>query len=699
MEFKKILDKYGFLLLLIVSVFASYFQSLRAFFQQDEWLAFNRLIILKNSSFIEKILNIFTPTAGHYTPLNLFALYVAFSAFTINYLGYALLSLILHIVIVLLVYWLVKRLLSDNFLAFLAALLFGVLAATYQATSWVIADLGTHFATIGGLLSVIFFVKFIQEKRDKFLISSLVSLIISLLFKEITIALFLLLPAALIYFKNEKKEIRKTLTAFFATGFIFVLFRVLIFIEALKRPSVLTSVESAGGISFISGSLISNLIFMPINGFVQLFIPGNILADLGYFIAGLFSKDMVPEKGTTMYDLFIFNNIIPAFDLIFCLFVLFATFFICKRKRDLFKGRILISSILFFAANLLIFAISPERNTLGTIIDSRYLYFVAVSGVVFLITLLSLVFNKRIKILIAVLLLVLFNNFLLNRQLNDFVKVSRVRSDILQTLKSSHPKLPGKAVFYSESDKSFYGLAEDERILPFQSGFGQTLLVWYQTSEHFPLDFFKNRFLWEINDQGFRQSGGRGFGYFRDFNLMAKTIAAENISPYDVIGFSFNSATEEIKDKTPEVQGRLEGFLAKKSLIPQESFDVSASANREDSFFTKDGNRSSFWDSKLTYDKPQFFLIDLKKEHNIAEVNIDSYNNKNQNQVGYRVLLSKDQNDWQEVFSAERYTPDKNGMVALYFKPQNARYVKIEQIGFHPFASWVINEINIYEVQ
>ena len=76
---------------------------------------------------------------------------------------------------------------------------------------------------------------------------------------------------------------------------------------------------------------------------------------------------------------------------------------------------------------------------------------------------------------------------------------------------------------------------------------------------------------------------------------------------------------------------------------------------------------------------------------------IDSYNNKNQDKVGYRVFLSDDGKDWQEVFYAKRYPPDEKGLVDLYFEPQASRYIEIRQVGFHRFAPWVVHELEVYE--
>ena len=81
----------------------------------------------------------------------------------------------------------------------------------------------------------------------------------------------------------------------------------------------------------------------------------------------------------------------------------------------------------------------------------------------------------------------------------------------------------------------------------------------------------------------------------------------------------------------------------------------------------------------------------------IAQVRIDSYNNRDQNKVGYSVLLSDDGQAWRQVFYAKRYPPSSDGFTDLFFEPQFTRFIKLEQKGGHQFANWVIHELNVYE--
>jgi hypothetical protein len=116
-----------------------------------------------------------------------------------------------------------------------------------------------------------------------------------------------------------------------------------------------------------------------------------------------------------------------------------------------------------------------------------------------------------------------------------------MRSEILTTIKKTYPNLLPKAVFYTESNSSYYGLPEKDKIMPFQSGFGQTLLAWYYKDEMFPKEFFNDRFLWEIKDQGYREFSNRGFGYYRDIDLLKSTVLEYKIPKESIYAFSWDS--------------------------------------------------------------------------------------------------------------------------------------------------------------
>ena len=96
-----------------------------------------------------------------------------------------------------------------------------------------------------------------------------------------------------------------------------------------------------------------------------------------------------------------------------------------------------------------------------------------------------------------------------------------------------------------------------DKIPPFQSGFGQTLLASYWKQEQYPKEFYENRFLWDITSQGYKEVNNTGFGYYRDFSALKLAISQNKISAQSVIAFSYSSRDKRLQDISEEVKQRL----------------------------------------------------------------------------------------------------------------------------------------------
>lgn len=668
-----------------------YLRILWGFFQQDEWLSFAYRFLAQESGFIGTLKDSFAPSVGHYQPLNSLIINILFSLFKVHYFPYAIVSLILHLTNVYLVYRLAKNYFKEIKAAVIVSLIFGVSAATFQATSWVLADIGVHFSTLFAILSVSALLNFSRTSPKTAFRKTIIFLIISLLFKEISIGLFAFIPLVILFSKkisNKKEYIFKALVV----ACIYVVIRVaMIFLPiSYSRDTLATESQPINMIVY-------NLITLPAKGLTQSIVPQRFLVGQANFFVKFLPERITGAPDTPSYDLFVQNKVLEAVTFLNFM-AIFGVFFILLKKNKnsvLMKASLL--AALFVFVNSPVFALAPERSGRIFIIDSRNLYLLAVGSSFVVYCLLATIFSKRKIFFTAAFSVVLaLNIYGLNKELIEVSSNGIVRRNILQKIYSANPTLPGKVVFYTESNSSLYGLSDKEKILPFQSGFGQTLLVWYQPTEKFPREFFKNRFLWEIADQGYKLVEDRGFGYFRDFELLSKTINKENIPIDFVIAFRYDSQGQEIEDMTMEVRGRLRGYLARKKEIKMSEVSLGVSANPKDINFVRDERRETFWNSKIPYANPQYIEIFLDKKSKVAQVQIDSYNNKDQNEVGYRISLLGDDGIWHEVFYAERYPPNKDGIVNLYFEPKVTSRVKIEQVGYHIYASWAVHELKIY---
>lgn len=529
--------------ILILIVLLSYLPSLGAYFQQDEWLAFSRLITLKSSSIYQSISNIFAPTTGHYTPLNLIVLFIEYSLFGLNFNGYILMSIFWHLLTVMLIYALSLRLFKNKTLSFFLALTFGVLASTYQATGWVIADIGTHLSAIVVLVSLLIYFKFIESGKPAHFYISIVILFVSLLFKENAIATFIVYPFGLFLLGNEKIKKARYYVLPFVFLAIFIAFR-LIITKIAPVQGVLISP------SIISSDRVYNLISLPPKMFVQSIFSAQVLLFLAKVLATNIYSFVRPELaiGTWQFDVFVEQVVLEVVTITLFIVITVLSLINLRRKYDKPFSRLFLFWFIFSLINSFVFVLSPERVGRITIVDSRNLYLVSI-GVVFALGSFRYQFagHKRMMILIFG-TFIITNIYLLYSTQKNFILDGKTRKGILNTIKYNHPTLPKKVLFYTVSDRSYYGVPSQEKILPFQSGFGQTLLIWYYPDMKFPREFLENRYLWEIRDQGYKEVGEYGFGYFRDKELLKTTLKSYNLPTDSVIGLSWDSSTNKLSD-------------------------------------------------------------------------------------------------------------------------------------------------------
>ena len=140
---------------------------------------------------------------------------------------------------------------------------------------------------------------------------------------------------------------------------------------------------------------------------------------------------------------------------------------------------------------------------------------------------------------------------------NALYNIGNLRIEILNSIKKSYPTLPEKVIFYTDSNKSYYGLPDEDKIIPFQSGLGQTLLLWYYSDEKFSKVFFENKYLWGILSDGYKEIDDRGLGYFRDFERLKNAVNDNNLNPESVIAFRWDYYTNTLTDITREIRSKL----------------------------------------------------------------------------------------------------------------------------------------------
>lgn len=525
--------------------FFSYINILNGFFQQDEWYGFSEFALRIGSSFGDLLKYIFAPSVVHFTPFTLAFLEAFLSAFGMNYQLAAIFSIAENLIVVILVYVLLKQIFKDRVSAGIGALIFASFASGYQATAWVMADVATHGATIFGIISIIQFLKYLERGVKNHFIFSLIALLVSIMFKEITLGLFLvMLFLAWSYGKRSKKErwsISKVVVIF---GILYVVGRMVMIPFVTLKPGSMLIVQSQS-----YPKLIYNTLVIPIKAIIQTFVPLTILLGISRQVATVFPVNVRSLMGTTEFEVFVLKRVFETISLSASLII--AALIILKRNKQ--KAAFL--GLFWIIANSLIFSLASERSGAIFVIDSRYLYFPGIGAAILFTDILKNYLTKNKIVFWFLLLTILIPNiYYLNSDINLITERGELRNKILVHIRDIYPDLPDKTVFYVRSNQPYYGLPETLKIPPFQSGFGQTLLVWYYPIEKFPKEFFQNRFLWEIDSQGYKEAGNRGFGYFREEDLLKQAVKEYDIPMDSVFAFDWNGNMNILSDITKEVR-------------------------------------------------------------------------------------------------------------------------------------------------
>lgn len=546
---RKHLDYFNiFLIILLVLTFFVYLPIFRVFFQQDEWTTFGRFFAARGSDPVKTIQVFFTPTVGHYVPLTQFFTYLYFQIFKINPSGYALESLGAHLLIVFLVYKLSSKIFSNRIDSILTAGFFALNASSHQATSWLVADINTHFSTIFALLSVISLLNW----RKVWL--SIVFLVTALLFKETPIGLFLILPLGVYLFSRDSPVNKFRITVkMLSSGFLYFIFRVsMIF---LQKTSVADKLVTRSQSIY---EILVNLFTFPTKILAQLFMPTRLLLSLARSFVRILPQTLTGLQGTTAFDKFVEGTALQIIYWFIFIAMLVGVYILVNKIRDMESKKAIIFGLSFLFVNSLIYVLSPGRPGNIPDVDSRNLYFPLIGVSIFIISFIRLLFKRRTVTLVAVSILLMSVHVIwLTKELNNLTKAGQEQKTILEQVKRENPVLSPKTIFYMESDKPFYGMADNQKIFPFQMNLGFVLIVWYWPTEKFPKSFGnQTKFLYGLTEEDYREDEGRGIGYFRDFQSLQTAVLKYNLPKESIIAYHYDSGTKRTINITKEIRAK-----------------------------------------------------------------------------------------------------------------------------------------------
>lgn len=537
-------------LLLFVTIavwFISYSHVPFLFFQQDELFGFGQFI-LQGQRIVLSGLGLHATV--HFVPVTMSLSYFIYSLFDLKPEIYNIVGLFFHTSNGVLIYLLTQKILKNKLYSFLSVILFFSSNAAAELVMWPVINLNTISLTFS-LFAIYWLVKKEQERgylkiSDAILISVL--FLLAVFSVEYAAGMIFLIPFSAILLNKNKKisQILSSLLPFFIAVGVYLTVR---FIPLVFSPqsTILASGEKVG--LFIK---ILRLLSFPFIYIAQIFFGEKILINISQFFSSFFFGN---TTNTQFAESTIYKYV--AFFVGLITIAIIIRIIRTAKMKNVIHSKYLILFLFFIIFSSFPFIFVPGKGF--SIFPSRYLYFGSVGyGLVVTISLYVLLHTRRKKKAIILLLLIVmaivFGTAENSQKGIILYNSGKTRQFILETIKNDYPIVSKKVIFYTESNKSYYGLPDEDKTLPFQSGLGQTLLLWYYKSDNLPKSFFEDNFLWDITSQGYKEIQGRGFGYFRDYLLLIKTLKEYNLTSDSVIAFSWDDSNKTLTNITKKIR-------------------------------------------------------------------------------------------------------------------------------------------------
>lgn len=283
-EIRKIATSSYALILYLLLIFLLLFSpSIENYFVGDDftWLRWAS-DCQDNCSPIGRIISYFTDSSGFFfRPGTKLYFYLMHSIFWLNQTVYHIVSLFLHFTVVVMFFFLARKVLASKYLAFLASFFFLISSGFSEAVFW-ISGTGYLFNAVFGILGLLSFILWEEKRKSYYYLLSFVSLSLALLFHEVGIVFPLLIllykmkDAKISEFKN--KALSFPYLALFIPVIVYLLLRYL------------------AGSHWLSGDYSYDMLKLPFN------LLGNILGYLSLNLLGPISLPLYEKLREILRD-------------------------------------------------------------------------------------------------------------------------------------------------------------------------------------------------------------------------------------------------------------------------------------------------------------------------------------------------------------------------------------------------------------
>ncbi len=534
----KILALIFFILsLVIISVFGKLPQT---FYQQDEW---NSLGLVLGEGINSVFNGVSSPLDFLFVKGRILASFISFlfaTYFPLQNAPLAILAIALHIIATFLIFVLIRKFIRNNIFSLLGAISFAVNGVSHGAVTWPAIAINAVTSTIILLLAILFFFKYLNSPKSKWLFLAGVMIYISLWFKETGFYLFLLLPLSAAFLQRYSPlTFLKAYWAFFLGFMLIVSYRII----DLKLRTIPANLYITGQDENFFSTILLRSILYPLTSFSLMFVPGDQFLSFARSVL----RQIYPFFATLPQNILIAQTVIlDLLAVVLTLFILMILILLLQKEKLDTKKIVSFWLAFTFMSFLPYILISKDFSYL----EGRYYYLSMVGGAFLLswvIKRLWEIFSPRVfylSVLPLFIFYLIFHASVVQGAITEQVRLSNIRKDFITQLKMLVPTLDNKRqIIYLTSDLNYWA---DGNKIPFQQGSGFTFMVLYNESGKVPKELLKDEFLSEIGSQGYEEIGDYGFGYFWDEAELEKAVKQYNLPQSSTIRLQYNSKTRKL---------------------------------------------------------------------------------------------------------------------------------------------------------
>lgn len=539
-----------------VLIYFAFGQLFHSFYEQDEWKGIGVYLTSYSNNYCINTDQPLQTLLGQGRQLSALLTCFFYNHFPFNTIPSVVYRLSLHLINSFLVFIVIRKILKKDIPAILGAAFFAVNAVAQGTVTWFAAH-GTIPATTMVLFAILALLKSVHyEDKDsksldkKWLVVSIFALYISFLFKQIGVFMFILFPLwTLIYSKNSKKS-TKVFDIFskkyylFLVGFLLFIGYWLIHFKSISGTEALFL--TGANVNFYPTLIVRSILY-PLTSFSLILVPPEAFLNFARYVTNIYYP-FIPEQ---QFILVAQTVVLDLLAVILSFLILVMIFYLQKRV-EASSRKYLWFFITFILLSFLPYVIISKSFAY---LESRYYYLAAVGAAFILAWILNAVWALSKKIgLILMLLVFLFVSYHvleLNKYVEKQKEVSLERKGLLSQLLRHRPNLENeKNVFLITGSDDFY-LPGNK--VPFQSGMGHTLGVWYYFTGKIPPEVIKNAELYELGSQGYYEYENKGFGYFYELDALSTSIQKNDLPASSIYGFYYNAEKQELINITEEI--------------------------------------------------------------------------------------------------------------------------------------------------